>query len=157
MMRTLILMGTAATATSLAAPRPTAVAAIAPAPFDDAGRSVARDADGLFRVPGVRGGARVAFVVDTGATATVLSRADAARLGVVMGAEARLTTAGGETRMRWGRLTGLTVAGRALPPLDVAVPDAAPPHALLGQDAIAALGRITIERDRLAIGAVSRD
>lgn len=146
MMRTLILMGTAATA---------------PAPSDDAGRSVARDADGLFRVPGVRGGvrggARVAFVVDTGATATVLSRADAARLGVVMGAEARLTTAGGETRMRWGRLTGLTVAGRALPPLDVAVPEIAPPHALLGQDAIAALGRITIDRDRLAIGAVPRD
>lgn len=149
MMRTLLLMSAAAAVTSLAAPRPTALASYA-APLP-AGTSVTRDDDGLFRLDGVRADARVAFVVDTGATATVLSRADAARLGVAMGAEARLATAGGEAPMRWGRLTGLRVAGRALPPLDVAVPDAAPPHALLGQDAIAALGRITIERDRLSI------
>lgn len=148
MLRTLFLMAAAAVATSLAAPRPLADAAETPAP----GVAVARDADGLFRVAGVRGGARVAFVVDTGATATVLSRGDAERLGVELGAEARLSTAGGEARMRWGRLTGLRVAGRTLPPLDVAVPDAAPPHALLGQDAIAALGRITIERERMVVG-----
>jgi clan AA aspartic protease (TIGR02281 family) len=149
MIRTLILMAAAATVASLAAPRPTAQAASAPAA---PGVAVARDADGLFRLSGTRGTASLAFVVDTGATATVLSRNDAVRLGVEMGAAARLSTAGGEARMRWGRLTGLTVAGRVLPPLDVAIPDAAPPHALLGQDAIAALGRITIAGERLVVG-----
>lgn len=149
MIRTLTLMAAAAAVASLAAPRPTAVAAISPpAP----GLAVARDPDGLFRLSGARGAASLAFVVDTGATATVLSRADATRLGVEMGRAARLSTAGGEARMRWGRLTGLKVAGRVLPPLDVAIPDAAPPHALLGQDAIAALGRITIEGERMVVG-----
>jgi clan AA aspartic protease (TIGR02281 family) len=148
MIRTLILTAAAATLASLATPRPTAVAAIGPgAP----GFAVGRDADGLFRLTGTRGTARLAFVVDTGATATVLSPTDAARLGVAMGAAARLSTAGGEARMRWGRLTGLRIAGRDLPPLDVVVPDAAPPHPLLGQDAIAALGRITIEGERMTV------
>lgn len=154
MIRTTLLMAGAAAVTSLAAPRPTAQASYVAAPVASpgAGAVIARDADGLFRVRGTRAGASVAFVVDTGATATVLTSRDAARLGVAPeGAVARLVTAGGEARMRWARLHGLSVAGRALPVLDVAVSQAALPHSLLGQDAIAALGRVTIERDRLAI------
>lgn len=160
MIRTTLLMAGAAAAASLAAPRPTAqafYAAPARAPAPGNGAAVMRDADGLFRVEGRRGDVAVAFVLDTGATATVLAGADARRLGIVgQGRVARLSTAGGSAPMRWARLHGLSVAGRMLPPLDVVVAQAALPHSLLGQDAIAALGRLTIERDRLEIGRTAR-
>lgn len=156
MIRTTLLMASAAVAPSLAAPHPIAQASYgAPSPAHPA-HGVACDPDGLFRVEGRRGTARISFVVDTGATATVLSPRDAARPGVAgEGAPATLTTAGGQAAMRWGRLDRLRIAGRVLPAMDVVVAGGALPHSPLGQDAIAALGRLTFERDRMEIAATS--
>lgn len=109
--------------------------------------------DGLFRLTATRGGRAVGLVVDTGATQTILTGSDARRLGVSMdgGEEIELLTANGVATMRRVEVGGLTVAGRRLPPLQVAVASTGLAQSLLGQDALARMGRITIKRDRLEV------
>lgn len=144
-------------AAALAAPVTPPV--LQPAPLTGQARSVpsaylaTRGEDGLFRVAARRDGRTVALVVDTGATQTILTAADARRLGVGSGGEViEILTANGVATMRRVELAGLRVAGRPLPPLDVAVAETGLTHSLLGQDAIVRLGRLTIERDCLEIG-----
>lgn len=113
--------------------------------------------DGLFRLTATRAGHSARLVVDTGATQTILTAGDARRLGVGEGGEEiELFTANGTATMRRVEVAGLMVAGRRLPVLQIVVAPAGLPHSLLGQDALARLGRITLERDRLEIGGERR-
>ena len=113
--------------------------------------------DGLFRLTASRAGQTARLVVDTGATQTILTAGDARRLGVGEGGEEiELLTANGIATMRRVEIAGLTVAGRRLPPLRIVVAPPGLPHSLLGQDALARLGRITLDRDRLEIGGERR-
>ncbi|WP_419809257.1 retropepsin-like aspartic protease family protein [Sphingomonas sp.] len=112
--------------------------------------------DGLFRLGATRAGQSIELVVDTGATGTILTAADAQALGVGTrgGEEIELLTANGIATMRRVELSGLVVAGRHLPTLRVAIAPAGLAHSLLGQDALSRLGRITIDHDRLEIGSL---
>lgn len=119
----------------------------------------ARDGDGLFRLEGTADGRRISFIVDTGATTTVLSPRDAALLGLSADGDAgteTLRTAGGATPMVWRRLARLSIAGSRLRNLDVVVVRDGPDHSLLGQDVLAQLGAITLTGDRLEIRPARR-
>lgn len=142
----------------------TFAAPVTPAPISAAGEATPlrgtaaflaiKADDGLFHLTATRAGGAVEMIVDTGATQTILTQRHARRLGLDGddGELIELQTANGTATMRRTEVDGLVVAGKRLPPLQVAVAESGLAHSLLGQDALAALGRITIERDRLAIG-----
>ena len=117
-----------------------------------------RGADGLFYVRGgvINGGVAartVRFVIDTGANVTVLTRRDAARLGLKTRSADGMTlqTVGGKAMMQWARLTNLSIAGHAVAPVDVAVADDDLPTSLLGQDILGQFGSVTLKGDELTI------
>ena len=114
-------------------------------PFAHAGK------DGLFRVTGMRGGKAITMIVDTGATTTVLTAADAERLGIDAnrGFDGALRTANGDAAIRFVEVVGLKVGGRRLASVDIAVARGPLDHSLVGLDLIARLGKLTIERDRI--------
>lgn len=114
---------------------------------------VDRGSDGLFRIEAHVKGKPTSFIVDTGATNTVLTGRDASRLGIDVGAHGATTmmTAGGPSEMRWAKVDDLEVAGIRLPPLYVAVVESGLEHSLLGQEVLSRLGAITIDRDRLEV------
>lgn len=118
-----------------------------------------RGDDGLFRLRGLADRRELTFIVDTGATTTVLSPRDAALLGLSAdgaGNTQTLRTASGSTPMVWRRLSRLTVAGHRLHDLDVVVVRDGPDHSLLGQDVLSQLGTITMSGDRLEIRPARR-
>lgn len=124
-----------------ATPPPTAFVA-RPQSATAAGASVRlnRSDDGLFRAPVLINGRRATLVVDTGATVTVLTGADAARLGIDQAKSdgTVLRTASGTAPMRWATVKNLRLGERDHADLDVAIVDAGLDHSLLGQDVLSA-------------------
>jgi clan AA aspartic protease (TIGR02281 family) len=117
-------------------------------------RSIRRDPDGLFYVDAVVNGAPVRFLIDTGATSIVLTKADAARAGVLPANEsfdAKVTTAGGETAMAWVRLDRVTVAGALDWDVPAAVASANLGVSLLGASWLTQIGSMTITGDRMVL------
>ena len=115
-------------------------------------REVARGADGLFYVHAIVNGERVRFLVDTGANYTVLTSADAERIGLSAANrryDARVETAAGQTSMAWATLDRVEVAGRALTGLRAAIVRDGLGVSLLGQNMLSRLDMVTIEGDRL--------
>jgi len=112
-----------------------------------------RHADGLFYVHARVNGARIRFVIDTGASVTVLSRRDAARAGITAGSQARgeLRTAGGSAGMSWATIDRLSIDGRRFGTVRTALADADMPASLLGQDVLGQLGSLTLQGDVLTI------
>lgn len=136
-------------------PEPAPVAAAVSVVATGRDATTRRGEDGLFHVTGRRGARAVRFVVDTGASVTVLTVADADRLGAKPrwdGGEAVLATAGGRAAMTWRRLPSLDVAGRRIAAIDVAVVEEGVGRSLLGQDILAQLGPIVIDGETLRIG-----
>lgn len=137
---------------------PTAQAAIVdedPAARGTDARSVVRAADGMFYVRARVNGRPVRFLVDTGASVTVLTPADAARVGAAPhhpGFGARMDTAGGRARMAWTRLASVRVAGREARGVRAALVRGNLGVSLLGQNMLAQLGAVRIEGDRLILG-----
>jgi aspartyl protease family protein len=131
----------------------TGIAATSPGADPSRLKNFARATDGLFHVTAMVNGQPVDFIVDTGASVVTLSHEDAVRAGVGPGASAaRLTTASGHTGMRWGRIDRLTVAGRSARHLRTAIVDrGASDVSLLGANALAQLGRVTLRGDQLTI------
>ncbi|MFA5988448.1 MAG: retropepsin-like aspartic protease [Sphingomonas sp.] len=118
-----------------------------------------RSGDGLFHVPVEINGQMSSFIIDTGANVTVLTAADAQRLGISAGAQAvpgMLQTASGSSAMRWMRVNSLRVAGQTIRQVDVAVVGQGMMHSLLGQDVLGGLGAMTIDGDELEIKALAR-
>jgi aspartyl protease family protein len=117
-------------------------------------RSIVRAPDGLFYVDAVVNGAPVRFLIDTGATSIVLTKADAARAGVLPANEsfdAKATTAGGETAMAWVRLDRVTVAGALDWDVPAAVASANLGVSLLGASWLTQIGSMTITGDRMIL------
>ena len=118
-------------------------------------RRIARAPDGLFYIHAKVNGRSVRFLVDTGATVTVLSARDAAATGLAPGAGAfgaRMQTASGGTRMAWTRIGRIEIAGQALHGMRAAVVRGGLGVSLLGQNMLAQLGPVRIEGDRLLLG-----
>ena len=119
---------------------------------DDGTTRIPRADDGLFYVWGEVNGIRVRFLVDTGASVTVLTRRDAQRVGVEIDhgqAETRMRTASGSAHMQWARMDRVRLAGRELSDLDAAVMTDGPAVSLLGQNLLTKLGTVTIDGNQL--------
>ena len=104
------------------------------------------DAGGHFQVAGQVNGARVSFLVDTGATLVSLGVSDARRAGIdyKSGRRARAQTANGVTGIWLVRLDTLRLGSMVLHNVDAAVHDHELPAALLG---MSALGRMDLRND----------
>ena len=119
-------------------------------------RTVRAD-DGLFYVTGLVNGSPVRFLVDTGASVVMLTRADAERVGAVRGDQsfdASVDTANGASAMAWTTLRRISVAGRDIRTVQAAVPQSGLPVSLLGQNVLSQLGPVTLNGDRLEMKEV---
>lgn len=116
---------------------------------------IKRAPDGFFHVQVVVNDQPIDFIVDTGASVMMLTRADAERVGVLPTEDefdARVATAGGELPMAWQTLRKVTVAGRDLDHVKAGVPQSGLPVSLLGQNVLSRLGSLMLSGDALAIG-----
>jgi aspartyl protease family protein len=149
-------------------PRPGAAAAVAIASAvpdavasGDRGRVVLdRAPDGLFYIYGRVNGARVRFLIDTGATTLILSARDAARAKLRADDDAtggQLQTASGASAMSWAHVDTLDVGGGSFDAMPAAVPETGLKVSLLGQSVLSKLGPITLDGDQMVIGASRLD
>ena len=120
-----------------------------------AGNQILPAPDGLYYLEAqFANGGRARFLIDTGASVTVLTGDDARRLGVqpTDGAGgANLRTAGGMTTARSATIARMDIAGRPLRNIRVAIIDNGLPVSLLGQNALSELGTITLGNGRMTI------
>lgn len=115
---------------------------------------VARAADGHYWADALVEGRPVRLMVDTGASRVILTRADAARLGVEPAADAfstTLATAAGPVGAAPVRLRSVAVAGVALDGVDALVVDRGLPHSLLGMSYLGRLSAFTATPTRLTL------
>ncbi|TNE42864.1 MAG: TIGR02281 family clan AA aspartic protease [Sphingomonadales bacterium] len=115
---------------------------------------ISRSADGLFYVDAKIGQDKVRFLVDTGANVTVLTGADAARLGLSEIASRRgnvMQTVGGPAQMRWAKIERLDIANNSIANVEAAVVDNGIPVSLLGQNVLSRLDGMTFAGDTLQI------
>lgn len=111
-----------------------------------------RGADGLFHVSARIGAARLRLLVDTGATALVLSERHAHDAGIPAGGAAgTLATAGGAVGVRWTRVARIEIAGIVLRDVEVAVVQGTLANPLAGQEVLARMGTVSFAGDRLTI------
>lgn len=126
-----------------------------PAPIANFAGSVTleRGADSHFYADAQVNGARVRFLVDTGATSVVLTARDAQRAGIGGGEfSAAGIGAGGPVRLKPVTLDRIAVGDLSANnvPAMVAEGDSLP-VSLLGQSWLAQLGSVTIEGDRMIL------
>jgi len=116
-----------------------------------ASRELTRASDGHFYAEAQVNGARVRFLIDTGASFVALSPSDAQRAGIPLGSErARAMAAGGEIevvpvvidRLALGPLSANAVEGAVVENL---------PVSLLGQSFLARVGTVEIRDDRMVL------
>lgn len=128
-------------------------AAAAPVPAGNglASRTLARGEDGHFYADALVNGARIRFLVDTGASVVALTPADAQRAGIALPSErARARGAGGEIevipvtidRIALGLLEARDVRGAVAEAL---------PVSLLGQSFLSQVGTVEISGDRMTL------
>ncbi len=117
-----------------------------------------RDRDGLFYVTARVNGAKVRFLLDTGANMVVLTPADAVRAGLVPGgasgsdrAVSTMETAAGPSTIDRVTLDRVRVAGRTIDGVDAAVVHHGLKVSLLGQNLLSRLGPVTISGDSVAL------
>lgn len=136
-----------------------AQATLPSAPAPDAappamGRIIPRASDGMFYVTAIANGQPVRFLVDTGATVTVLTEADAGLIGISAadrGPTTSLNTVGGSTRAADARIADLQLAGRKIADLQVAIIASGVNVSLLGQNALSQLEQISFQRDVMTL------
>ena len=136
-----------------AAPRPPEAAA-APAQFAGNGlasRALQRSADGHFYAEAQVNGARIRFMIDTGASVVALTPADARRAGIALpDARAKAMGAGGEVEV-----IPITIDRVALGPLEARNVRGAVarelPVSLLGQSFLGKIGTVEISGDRMVL------
>jgi aspartyl protease family protein len=116
---------------------------------------VRRGGDGHFHVAGETGGATIRFLVDTGASLTVLTRRDAERGGIDVDAlnyTRPVQTANGRAFYAPARLEALSIGPYRLEELPVGVmPDGALDTSLLGMSTLDRFSGWRIEGDRLML------
>ncbi len=124
------------------------------APRSDQISDIPRAKDGLFYVTGEINGARIRFVVDTGATVVVLTPSDAQLAGLTadgIGNGAQIQTVTGASTMRWAKANEIKLANKSVRHVDIAVVPAGLKVSLLGQNVLSKLGNITLKGDHLSI------
>lgn len=119
-----------------------------------AGATLTRGPDGHFYADAQVNGAKIRFLVDSGASAVVLSRADAQRAGI--GASPGEFTAEARTANGPVRLKPVTIGRIAIGPVSAervsgAIAEAGPPVSLLGQSFLARVSRVEIEGDLMRL------
>jgi aspartyl protease family protein len=120
----------------------------------DQGSDIQRAADGLFYVTGEVNGARIRFVVDTGATVVVLTPTDARNAGLAALTSAngvKIQTVTGASAMHWARAGTVSLARHTFRQVDVAVVPSGLQVSLLGQNVLSRLGAVTLSGDHLHI------
>ena len=115
---------------------------------------IPRDADGHFYVDAQVGAATVHFLVDTGASAVALSRADAQRAGIAPVAgdyvgEAR--TANGVVKVKPVMIDRIRIGALEATNIEGAVIDGDLGVSLLGQSWLKRVGSVTIKDDQLVL------
>lgn len=142
--------------TTAPAPEPRRPISAAPAPQPRAGNGLAsqelvRSPDGHFYAEAQVNGARVQFMVDTGATAVALTREDAQRAGIQLGDDRSVARGVGGLvevipvtidRIAIGALEARHVRAAVVDDLDVS---------LLGQSFLAQVGNVEISNDRMVL------
>jgi len=127
------------------------VQAASPISINMASRELVRAADGHFYADAMVNGARVHFLIDTGASMVALTPADAQRAGIALPAErATAQGAGGAIevipvfieRIAIGSLEARGVRGAVAREL---------PISLLGQSFLSQVGRVEISGDRMTL------
>ena len=116
-----------------------------------ASRELVRSPDGHFYAEAQVNGARITFMIDTGATLVALTRSDAQRAGIALGAE-RATAMGVSGQVE---VIPVTIDRIAIGPLAATqVPGAVAedlPVSLLGQSFLAQVGSVEIRGDRMVL------
>jgi len=128
-----------------AASRPHAIAAVQ-------GGAVMKASDGHFWAEGEVNGARVRFLVDTGATAVALTPSDAERLGIdlkTLHYGYSVVTAGGKARAAPVKLASVSVAGAELLDVDAVVIERGLDASLLGMSYLGRLSSFQATRQAL--------
>jgi aspartyl protease family protein len=135
-----------------------AQAAVSPANAEAAqagpGATIPKSADGHYWADGRANGAKVRFLVDTGATAVALTPADARRLGLNVGAltySSRVVTAAGAARAAPVKLASLTVSGARLENVDALVIEKGLDTSLLGMTYLGRLASFQATRQALIL------
>jgi aspartyl protease family protein len=116
--------------------------------------SFRRGAGRQFWIDAEVGGRPVRFLVDTGASGVVLTRADAARLGFAFDAlrfTQHFNTANGATRGAPVRLRDLRIGPWTFPELPASVNEGVLEHSLLGMRFLDQLGSLEISKDTLTL------
>ncbi len=106
--------------------------------------SVVKAADGHFWAEASVNGARVKFLVDTGATAVALTLADAQRLGIQPASldyDASVMTASGKTRAAVVNLASVAIGGARVDNVDALVIEKGLETSLLGMSYLGRLSR----------------
>lgn len=117
----------------------------------DARLTVERDRDGLFYVDAKVNEQPIRFLFDTGASRTVLTAADAKRVGLNHSRRrgGTLTTASGTITTKKAHIAQLEVASHMIEDSEALIVDNALPVSLLGQDVLARMGSVTVTGDTL--------
>ena len=141
--------------TDAPSPAPATVAAVAPAPAavepGAASRRYARDPDGHFYVEAQVNGARVRFIVDTGASVVALTPADARRAGIALPDErAKAMGAGGEVEVRPVVIDRIALGGLEARGVRGAIAGQLP-VSLLGQSFLAEAASVEIRGDVMVL------
>ncbi len=147
-----------------AAPPPVAVQNVEAAPSNaEAGEPAAspfkvtipRSQDSHFRTRVNVNGAEIDMLVDSGATAVVLTRADAERAGIMVGGESDFTgtarTANGDVRLKPVTLSRVSIGGIERRDVQAAVLDQQDGTSLLGQSFLSKVDHVTIGGDVMTL------
>jgi aspartyl protease family protein len=115
--------------------------------------SVVKSADGHYWAEGLVNGKRVRFLVDTGASAVALTRADAERLGVAgdLDYSVEVSTANGVAHAAPVMLEMVSVAGARVPGVQAFVIDKGLDHSLLGMTYLGRLSRFEATQNALIL------
>ena len=95
---------------------------------------VPKSSDGHFYVDGHINGAKIRFLIDTGASFTAVSAAMASQLGLLPDSSATFNTANGQVRAKIASRQSVTVAGLGGRPLTISILPSLSGEALLGQN-----------------------
>lgn len=114
---------------------------------------VERSTDGLFYVMVGIESREMRFLVDTGASVTVISPSDARalKLDVKQTSGSALRTVGGMVSGGIAEVPRMVIAGREILDIQVAIIDHGAPAPLLGQNALAQLGPVVLDTNQVVI------
>lgn len=117
-----------------------------------AGFALDRAPDSHFYADAQVNGARIRFMIDTGASSVVLTREDAQRAGIAIGAfDAVGTGAGGEIKLARVSIDRLALGPVAANRVEAMVAERGLPVSLLGQSFLSRIGRVEISDDRMIL------